>query len=233
MKFKILLIDDNPDALKLYKRNLEDHDYQVITASNDIEAYYLLETQIPDLIVLDISFGDNDRLGITILKWIRDKLGEAVPVIMLTGVKQDELEPLSFNLGASDFAWKTISIDGLLARVHTRLGRSQIPIIIDDYLRVDLNNAAMSVKRDEEWQLIPLHPREWDVFKKLFLHPGRIIPRENFLENIFADADNSERALNICISRLRSLIEPNPPDWQYILTRYGVGYSFREYRVRR
>jgi len=187
---------------------------------------------VPDLIILDICFGDDERLGLTILKWIRGRFGDTIPVIMLTGIGQDELEPLSFELGASDFTRKAININGLLARVHTRLKRTYTPIILDDYLQIDLDNWVVCIKQNGEWHTVHLEPREWEVFKKLFTHPGRVIPRNNFLENIFPEADDPERALNVCVSRLRSLLEPDPPNWRYILTRHGIGYLFQDYRGR-
>lgn len=149
---------------------------------------------------------------------------------MLTGLSEEELESLSFDLGATDFVRKSVSTKGLLARIKARLPRAiREPILIDGCIEIDLSNNSVMVKRDDEWQRVHFEPKEFAILKKLVLNPGRVIERE-VLESFFEDAENQAKTLNSYISKLRSELEPAPHDPQYILTKRGVGYWFRDYR---
>lgn len=232
MKAKILVVDDEPEVASSLAQSLEEKGYEVIIAEDDREALYYFDKVQPDLIILDIRFGPYDeRMGLDILKEIRELKGDrATPIIMLTGLSEEELEPLSFNLGATDFVRKSVSTKGLLARIKARLPRAiREPIVIDDRIEIDLSNNSVKVKRGDEWQRVHFEPKEFAVLRKLVLNPGRVIERE-VLENSFEDAENQAKTLNSYISKLRSELEPDPRDPQYILTKRGVGYWFKDYR---
>ena len=230
MNAKLLLVDDEPAVLAWIKGHLEHEGYDVVTAQNYEEGLYLLEISAPDLIILDIRFEPNDRLGLVLLKHIRHGLEDkTTPVIMLTGVSEDELEPLSFDLGATDFVRKSVSPRALLARIRARLQPSGEIIAVDDQLRVDIANASIKIKLKKRWDEVHLEPKEWDLLKKLIRNPGRVILRST-LEAIFIDADDPSRALNTCVSKLRNLLEPDPRNPKFILTKRGIGYMFIDYR---
>jgi len=232
VKAKILVVDDEPEVASSLAQSLEEKGYEVIIAKDDREALYYFDEAQPDLIILDIRFGPYDeRMGLDILKEIRElRDDKATPIIMLTGLREEELEPLSFDLGATDFVRKSVSTKGLLARVKARLPRAmREPIVIDDRIEIDLSNNSVKVKRGDEWQKVHLEPKEFAVLKKLVLNPGRVIERE-VLESFFEDAENQAKTLNSYISKLRGELEPDPRDPQYILTKRGVGYWFRDYR---
>jgi len=232
VKAKILVVDDEPEVASSLAQSLEEKGYEVIIAEDDREALYYFDKVQPDLIILDIRFGPYDeRMGLDILKEIRELKGDrATPIIMLTGLSEEELEPLSFNLGATDFVRKSVSTKGLLARIKARLPRAiREPIVIDDRIEIDLSNNSVKVKRGDEWQRVHFEPKEFAVLRKLVLNPGRVIERE-VLENSFEDAENQAKTLNSYISKLRSELEPDPRDPQYILTKRGVGYWFKDYR---
>ena len=230
MNAKLLLVDDEPAVLAWIKGHLEHEGYDVVTAQNYEEGLYLLEISAPDLIILDIRFEPNDRLGLDLLKHIRHGLEDkTTPVIMLTGVSEDELEPLSFDLGATDFVRKSVSPRALLARIRARLQPSGEIIAVDDQLRVDIANASIKIKLKKRWDEVHLEPKEWDLLKKLIRNPGRVILRST-LEAIFIDADDPSRALNTCVSKLRNLLEPDPRNPKFILTKRGIGYMFIDYR---
>ena len=230
MNAKLLLVDDEPAVLAWIKGHLEHEGYDVVTAQNYEEGLYLLEISAPDLIILDIRFEPNDRLGLDLLKHIRHGLEDkTTPVIMLTGVSEDELEPLSFDLGATDFVRKSVSPRALLARIRARLQLSGEIIVVDDQLRIDLTNANIEIKLEKQWDEVHLEPKEWHLLKKHFRNPGRVILRST-LESIFIDAEDPSRALNTCISKLRNLLETDPRNPRFILTKRGIGYMFIDFR---
>jgi DNA-binding response OmpR family regulator len=96
---KILIIDDNPKTLELLSEHLRRAGYEVFTASDYDWALYRFRAALPDLMILDICFPHSERLGLDILKAIRiDLTDQTTPLLMLTGVDKEELEPMSFDL---------------------------------------------------------------------------------------------------------------------------------------
>jgi len=231
MKAKILVVDDEPEVANSLAQILKKEGCEVITAGDDVEALYYYDEFQPDLIILDIRFDSDERMGLDILKEIRVlKNDKRTPIIMLTGLSEAELEPLSFDLGATDFVRKSISTKALLARVKARLPRAlREPIMIDERIEIDLGNISVKVKRNGEWQRVHFEPMEFEVLKKLVSNPGRVIPRE-VLENLFPDAQNPAATVRRYISELRKKLELDPRNPQYVLTKRGVGYWFKDYR---
>ncbi len=108
MQPSILLVDDETDFLSLLSRQLAEAGYKVQTAEDDLAALYLYDETSPDMVILDIRFGLEQRLGLDILKAIRRDRGDTTtPVLMLTSLStpdtREQVEPRSFDLGATDF----------------------------------------------------------------------------------------------------------------------------------
>jgi two-component system response regulator VicR len=228
MEARILIVDDVREQVSAFAEILKQEGYEVDIREDELEALYLLDEYQPDLIVLDIGFGYDERKGLDILKRIHAQ-DETIPIIMLTGLDDDDLEWVSLNLKAVDFVSKSRPTDALVARVKRRLPRAlREPIQTDDH-KIDLSDGIVQMKRDGEWQEVHLEPMEFEVLKKLVSNPGRVIPRE-VLENLFPDAQSPAATLNRYISELRTRLEPDPRNPQYILTKRGVGYWFKDYR---
>jgi two-component system response regulator VicR len=101
---------------------------------------------------------------------------------------------------------------------------------IDDRIEIDLGNYRVTVKKDGDWQRVHFEPKEFEVLEKLVLNRGQVITREELYDEFSSDAKDPANALNRCISELRTKLEPDPRNPQYILTKRGVGYSFEAYR---
>jgi two-component system response regulator VicR len=232
MKAIILVVDDDPEVAKSLAQVLEQHGYEVITAGDDAEALYHYDESQPDLIILDICFGYDERMGFDILKEIRVlKNDKTTPIIMLTGLSEDELEPRSFDYGATDFVKKPIRPEALLARVKARLPHVLRELIrIDDTIEIDGDSDSVKARRNGEWQEVPLEPKEYGILIKLLKNAGRVITREILYDQFFPDAKDPANSLNRCISELRNKLEPDPRNPQYILTKRGVGYWFKYFR---
>jgi len=233
----ILLVDDEPDFLSLLNQQLVEAGYRVKTAEDDLSALYLFDEVHPDMVILDIRFGFQERLGLDILKAIRrDRNDIATPVLMLTSLSapdvREQVEPRSFDLGATDFVPKSIGPKGLLARVRARLPQAlRNAVLIDDYLEIDTGAETVRRKKDGSWQPDALEPKEFRILVKLVQNPGRVIERQ-VLEDFFEDTPDPSRVLNRYISELRRKIEPDPSRPEYILTKRQVGYKFRDYSAK-
>ncbi len=230
MKAKILIVDDEPEQISAFARSLGQEGYETALAEDDLEALYLLDDLQPDLIILDIRFGYDERKGLDILKKIRTK-DSMIPVIMLTGLTDEGLDLLSYNRDADHFVSKSVSTASLLALVKRclRRGKPEV-IVIDAQIEIDKSRNSVRVKRNDTWQGVHFEPREYNILLKLVNNTGRVITREQLYKQFFPHAKDPSETLNRYISELRKKLEPDPRNPRYILTKRGVGYWFRDYR---
>ena len=231
MKAIILVVEDEPEERDFLVQILEEEGYKVIPAENDVWAMYYYDECHPDLIILDIAFGGDERMGLDILKRIRvQRNDKTTPIIVLTGLIEADLEPLSFDLGATDFVRKSIYMKPLLVRVKARLPDAfREVLVICNCIEIDLRNDSVRKKTNGDWQRVHLEPMEFKILKKLVLNPGRVITRE-VLEDFFPDAKDPAATVRRYISELRKKLEPDPRNPQCILTKRGIGYWFKDYR---
>ena len=180
--------------------------------------------------MLDICFGYEERKGLDILKAIRQE-DKKIPVIMLTSLDDDRLDPLSYDLDADQFVSKSMSTKALLARAKRCLRRDKPGLeVIDDNIEIDRGNRSVKKKTDGEWQRVPVQPKEFDVLEELVSNAPRVITREALYDKFFSDVQDPASALNRCISELRHKLEPDRSNPQYILTTRAVGYWFKDYK---
>jgi two-component system KDP operon response regulator KdpE len=229
MKAKILIVDDEPEQMGALAQSLRQEGFEVVVAEDDREALYFLEEFQPDLIVLDVLFGTDERKGLDICKEIRElKHDRSTPIIILTGLADDELEWQSLELQADDFVSKSRPTKAILARVKRRLPRAMRELdVIDDRIEIDRAGSWIRVRRNDEWQGIHLEPREKAVLMKLVNNRGHTVTRE-MLESFFPGANNPAGTVRRYICELRSKLEPDPRNPRYILTERGAGYSFAD-----
>src|SRR6266576_4663000 len=119
----ILIADDDPQLLRLVSRNLEleEEEYEVVTASNGQQALEMIESQTPDLVLLDVMMPRMD--GFMVCQRVREI--SIVPIILVTARGQEQDKVRGLDLGADDYLTKPFSVDELLARVRAVLRRSQ------------------------------------------------------------------------------------------------------------
>jgi len=230
VKARILIVDDEPEQVSNFALILEQEGCVVDSAQDDREALYLLDEIQPDLMILDIRFGYDERKGLDILREIRELRNDrTTPVIMLTGLGEDELEWLSLKYGAIDFARKSISTKALLERVKARLPPALCrPVEIDGRIRLDMDNYMVQVRKDTMWTEIRLQPKQFELLRKLVSNPGQVITRE-ILYNLFPNAEDPSNTLNHNIAVLREKLERDPSHPEYILTKRNIGYWFKRY----
>jgi two-component system KDP operon response regulator KdpE len=226
----VLVVDDEPRMIRFIRMNLELENYQVVEASNGLEALERVRDQIPDLVILDVMMPELD--GFETLAMLREI--STVPVIMLT-VKADEQDKVrGLELGADDYVTKPFSPRELSSRVNAVLRRTSMPtptpkteLVIDDHLTIDFARRQVIV----DGKPIELSPTEYRLLYHLVNNAGWVMPYETLLAKVWGYEYREEtHYLRIYVGYLRKKIEKNPADPQYILTERSIGYRFVDYR---
>ena len=225
---KILVVDDEDLLVKGIRFNLQNEGYEVITGSNGLEAIQAVQTQNPDLVVLDVMMPEMD--GLTACTKIRSFSN--IPIILLTAKVADMDKLMGFDHGADDYLTKPFNILELKARIRALLRRSgsaekaaagNTLTIGTITLDLDARNAYRA------GQMADLTAKEFDVIEFLMRNPNRVYSREALLDTIWAYEYRSDiRTVDVHIRRLREKLEENPAEPNYIMTKWGVGYYFRK-----
>lgn len=226
----ILVVDDERRMIRFIRMNLELEGYQVIEASNGLEALEKVRQHVPDLIIMDVMMPELD--GFAALRMLR-KIS-TVPVILLT-VKEDEEDRVrGLELGADDYVTKPFSPRELNSRVNAVLRRASWPALpprtvlrIDDHLSIDFNRHQAIV----EGERIDLRPTEYRLLSHLIQSAGWVVPHETLLQKVWGYEYRDEtHYLRLYINYLRKKIEKDPANPKYILTERGTGYRFVNYK---
>lgn len=233
MNKRILVVDDDQRLRELLVRYLTEQGYRVQAAVDGVAMDKLLEREHFDLIVLDLMLPGED--GLAICRRLRGNANE-VAIIMLTA-KGDEIDRIiGLEMGADDYLPKPFNPRELLARISAVLRRRQTPsvptgaAITEEIIRFgefSLMPAMRKLMRGDE--VIPLTSGEFGLLHVLVTHMRQPLSRDKLMELTRGrEMDVFDRSIDVQISRLRKLIEPDPAPAhpRYIQTVWGVGYVF-------
>lgn len=225
---KILVVDDEKMLVKGLKRSLEQEGYDVIEAYDGQSALEIISKELLDLIVLDIMLPKIN--GLDVCREVRKE--RDIPIIMLTAKGEDVDKIIGLELGADDYLSKPFNTRELLARIRAVLRRAKQPdnhpakIIKVNGLEIDSDRRKVILNKEK----VELTAREFDLLYLLARYPGRTYTREKILELLWGSRYYSDiRTVDVHIRRLREKIEVNPREPELILTRWGVGYYFKEF----
>ncbi|MCX6013829.1 MAG: response regulator transcription factor [Chloroflexi bacterium] len=225
-KPRILAVDDDSGILKYVRANLQTSGYEVLLANNGSEAINLLENEIPDLIILDITMPLMD--GITVCETVRQ--WSKVPIIMLSACRDVKEKIRCLESGADDYIVKPFGVEELRARVKAvlrRSGKSGSVLTKTNFTYCDLNVDFVQRKVTLGSQELKLTPTEYLLLKELVLNPGTIFPHSVLLDKIWgSDYTEAIKYLHVFMGRLRHLLEDDAQNPKYIITIPGVGYQF-------
>jgi DNA-binding response OmpR family regulator len=232
---RILLVDDEQAILTLLSYPLQQDGYEVVRASDGVEALARFEETDFDLVVLDVSMPHID--GLEVCRRLR--ASSSVPIIMLTAKTEEIDKVLGLELGADDYITKPFSIREFRSRVKAALRRSSMgsstagggdrdeadePLEAGE-LRVDFDKRTVRL-RDE---LVVTTFVEFEILGLLARSPGRVFTREALLDRIWGDsAFRDPRTIDVHIRHLREKLERDAKEPDYIFTVRGVGYRFRD-----
>ena len=232
----IMIVDDEAPAREMVGDYLKMHGFTVTLCDGGKSLRGVIETNVPDLVVLDLNMPEED--GLSIIRDLKSRIN--VPVIMLTATASPIDRVVGLELGADDYIAKPCELRELMARIRSVLRRSapaktaapeaagakaeKEQLVRFGTKWLDLEAQAL---RDDEGNEHPLTASEFGLLKVFAANPKRVLSRERLLELANArDAEAFDRAVDLRIMRIRRKIEIDPTKPAVIRTIRGGGYLF-------
>jgi DNA-binding response OmpR family regulator len=226
----VLIIEDDKEISDLIAIHLNDLDCEVTKIYNGLSGFNAAKDTPFDLIVLDIMLPGMD--GFEVCRQLRKEEVDT-PILMLTAKSEEADKILGLEFGADDYLTKPFSIREFIARVKAIFRRVDILTrekdkgknLLFGRLAIDVTNRKVLLNNKR----IELTPKEYDLLYLMASHPGRTYTRENLLNLIWGTQYSGyEHTVNSHINRLRSKIEKDVSNPEFILTSWGVGYRFND-----
>jgi len=224
MSSKILVVDDEERYIRLMEANLVSDGYSVIKARGGLEAVEAVDSQRPDLVLLDVMMPGLN--GFEACSRIREFSN--VPIIMVTAKGEERDRVTGLDHGADDYIVKPYSATELLARVRAVLRRSQLSKSSFqqtefNHLDLQIDFARAEVHKGDS--MVFLSATEYRLLLQFAHNIGRVISSDELLENVWGpEYRDDKEILWVSISRLRQKLETNHKQPEHILTRPGLGY---------
>ena len=225
---RVLVVDDERTLVKGNKFNLENEGYEVECAYDGAAAVELAREGRFDLMILDLMMPELDGLEAC----MRIREFSNVPIIMLTAKSEDADKLMGFECGADDYLTKPFNILELKARVRALLRRAagvqraRGSILTAGGLSLD-TEARVALR--EGGETVDLTAKEYDLIELLMRNPRRVYSRENLMNVVWGYSYAGDyRTVDVHIRRLREKLEQNPAEPEHIMTKWGVGYYFKE-----
>jgi DNA-binding response OmpR family regulator len=232
----IIIVDDEAPAREMVGDYLKMHGFAVTLCDGGKSLRGEIETNVPDLVVLDLNMPEED--GLSIIRDLKSRIN--VPVIMLTATASPIDRVVGLELGADDYIAKPCELRELMARIRSVLRRSApvkaagagaAPAKTEKEQLVRFGTKWLDLEaqalRDDEGNEHPLTASEFGLLKVFAANPKRVLSRERLLELANArDAEAFDRAVDLRIMRIRRKIEIDPTKPAVIRTIRGGGYLF-------
>jgi two-component system, OmpR family, KDP operon response regulator KdpE len=222
---RVLIVEDDPNIVDLIRANLAVRGFDTLVSSDGSKALALLETEQPDMVLLDLTLPEVD--GFELCRQIRERSNVAIIVVSARGGERDKVTAL--NMGADDYMTKPFGIEELLARILATLRRTRPAeamtevapsvITIGD-VEIDLIGQRVRLAGEE----VHLTPTEFALLRELARNQGKLLSRAHLLRRVWGRGYETETEyVRVYIRRLRAKLEPpgSPP---LILTQPRAGY---------
>jgi two-component system KDP operon response regulator KdpE len=218
----VLVVDDEPQILRVMRASLPIRGYEVLTASSGKEALDQLSKQVPDLVILDLAMPEMS--GLEVCRRVREF--STVPIIILSAKGSESDKVAALDLGADDYVTKPFGMDELLARARAvlrRLATTNDRVLTVGDVTIDIDEHRVVVGGKE----IRLTPKEFDVLKYLVNNAGKVVTHRALLQAVWGwESTDQTEYLRVFINQLRRKIELNASQPRYIITEPWVGYRF-------
>jgi two-component system, OmpR family, alkaline phosphatase synthesis response regulator PhoP len=229
---KFLIIEDDKDIANLMSIHLKDMEIETDMVFDGKEGLLKALSNDYKLIILDVRLPGMD--GFDVCKKIRSEKNQT-PILMVTSKSEIIDKIIGLEIGADDYITKPFSIRELIARVKAILRRSEITMqkpVNEKEIEINFDGLYINVSLrivEVQGKRIELSPKEFDLLVFFASNPGRTYTRIQLLNQLWGyEFEGYEHTVNSHINRLRSKIEKNMNEPEFILTTWGVGYKFRE-----
>jgi two-component system, OmpR family, phosphate regulon response regulator OmpR len=226
----IWVVDDDPELRQLLSSYLTDQGYEVRCLNDGRQLIARLEFQRPDLVVLDLMLPGED--GLTLLRRLRDNQDD-LPVVMLTAKGEAVDRIIGLEQGADDYLAKPFLPRELTARIEAVLRRrgnlpAGTPVAGGELVEFGDNVLDLSARTlEREGKSVTITSGEFSLLAAFVQHPHRPLSRERLIELARGpDSDTDSRSMDVQVSRVRRLIEPDASRPRYLQTVWGYGYVF-------
>ena len=223
MQYKILIVDDDTELLKMLRSYFEIKQYTVITAENGSEALEKVSL-VPDLILLDINMPHID--GIEVCRRIRDQI--TCPIIFLTAKVEEQDRVNGLLSGGDDYILKPFSLKELDARIVAHLKREERHRAKSEFrfqgeLMIDYSSKKVQLGE----VFLELTKLEYDIIEFLSMNPGQVFDKERIYEKVCGyDAEGDSRVITELVRRIRRKMAEHTEN-EYIETVWGMGYRWK------
>ena len=215
----VMVVDDDQDLAEMLSIVLTGAGMEVDLVNRGDQVMDLFNSHTPDLVLLDVMLPGID--GVEVCKIIRES--SMVPIVMLTAKGDTQDVVLGLEAGADDYMVKPFKPQELVARINTRLRRSTK---VGSLSIFDLVFDQLEHKVLKDGKEIALTRLEFDLLATLAKEPGRVFTREALLSEVWGYQHAADtRLVNVHVQRLRSKIESDADNPEYVLTVRGVGYK--------
>ena len=227
IKDRVLVIEDDKSIRNFMKTILEANNYEVIMAVNGAEAYSMITSQCPDVVILDLGLPDMD--GMKILKSVREWSGMPILVVSARSHERDKVEAL--DLGADDYITKPFGTSELLARLRTAIRHARVSYLTPEGMQTGtFRSGDLVIDYDKHRVYVGeqdagLTQNEYKIVSLLGKYAGKVLTYDFIIKEIWGpNLKNDNRILRVNMANIRRKIEHNPAQPQYIFTEVGVGY---------
>jgi two-component system OmpR family response regulator len=227
MEAHILVVDDDAAIRELIREYLAENDFKVSVAETGADMDRVLGAEVVDLVILDLKLPDED--GLAIARRLRESLD--LPIIILTGRKDEADRVMGLELGADDYVTKPFSQRELLARIKAVLRRTESKrearrgesVRMYKFAGWELNTGTRRLK-SPAGVAVDLTNSEYALLVAFLRSPQRVLSRDQLLEASRLHDDIYDRSIDVQILRLRRKIEESPNSPSLIKTERGAGY---------
>ncbi|KKI91038.1 DeoR faimly transcriptional regulator [Bacillus sp. SA1-12] len=227
-RLSILVADDEEEIAELIAIHLEKEGYHVIKVFDGQEALNVIQTQLVDLLILDIMMPKID--GYEVTRLIREQYN--LPIIFLSAKTSDFDKVHGLVIGADDYMTKPFTPIELVARVNAQLRRFMKLNQSKINSKSGLEFGGLVISPEERTvvlygKTIELTPKEFDILYLLASHPKKVYSVENIFQHVWGEAYfESGNTVMVHIRTLRKKLEEGKQNHKWIKTVWGVGYSF-------
>jgi DNA-binding response OmpR family regulator len=223
---KILVVEDEPKIASVIKAGLEPQGFEVTLADTGEEGFFLAQSQVHDLVVLDLMLPGRD--GLEILSAMR-RCGIQTPVLILTARDTVDERVQGLECGADDYLVKPFAFPELTARIRALLRRGRVDQVIRLRL-ADLEMDLLTRRVTRGGQPVDLTAKEYELLEYLLRNHGRIVSREMLAHDVWGEqarASSLDNVIDVYINRLRKRVD-QAASVKLIHTIRGVGFVLRE-----